>query len=180
VEVGRGRSHSRRGRRCLLTDPQAMTVSVVGTTAGDGAEQARRPAFRCAVKGGRSALRPRTLASDEQRSSGERAAAMRLLPRVQSPKGGDAVVVVRSIRTRNPDRVLVTPTSLRYLRDTSPRNDRRRTRLLQGFQPEFEGFARLCENRGVSGSSPGSWFRAFGAIAVGTVAEPSTTSTACS
>jgi hypothetical protein len=60
-----------------------------------------------------------------------------------------------SIRTRDPSRVLIGPTSPRNCATPAPSADPFEPAGLQVFPPPFERSQHLSENRGIPGSSPG-------------------------
>jgi hypothetical protein len=76
---------------------------------------------------------------------------IRRWPIVRCLRGCDPL----TIRTRARTGVLISETSVRYLRDTSPGRGRRETREVQAHVRRCEWFVPSPENRGVPGSSPG-------------------------
>jgi hypothetical protein len=105
------------------------------------------PCARCCC--GRAASVGRRVAATRA-SSGMRSPKRRRRRR-RSSRGAD-----RLVRTRDPCRVLIRPTSARYLRTSRPHRSVAEPALLQGFPGVFECCVRLSENRGVPGWSPGS------------------------
>jgi hypothetical protein len=154
-----GPQHHRRGRRsnrCSsgLNAPRCTGLRGPLQPSSGCAAAASRPASAWSPQAGAQRLSERTRGASVSKPR----AATRASSAVRSPKGGDAVVDESrsgTIRTQDPCRVLIRPTSARYLRDISSQSPRAaEPGLMQGFSREFECSARLCENRGVPGSSP--------------------------
>jgi hypothetical protein len=106
----------------------------------------------------RGAARPRTVLArlqltptaelDEERASGDELQSRVLPPkcgRREAPKPSSGC---GSIRTRDPCRVLIGPTSARYLRTSRPLSSRRGTRAIAGLSARARAFMQLSEHRG--------------------------------
>jgi hypothetical protein len=103
---------------------------------------------RCRSRGAEVCASVRRRVAVTRASSGMRSPKRRRRRRLFESRRG-------SIRTRDPCRVLIRRTSLRYLRRISASAQVPEPACLQAVSPLFECSEHLPENRGVPGSSPG-------------------------